>query len=303
MRNVLIIKWISENSFEEFYAQQMCAAGATVWDIQKILPRADNKIKKFFQFIGAILSSEFRNKLSNFSKIILFADEIFWIIIFYFTKKRGTKLILWEWNSFGTVAKRQKHLNWFADFWTFDSYDAEINGWNLNTQFYFWPNDAKNTLHEKNGIFGRAFFVGADKGRIEILEIIAQKLTANNVCCQFYVLKGEQETYVQGIVPIEQAMPYEEVRKYIRECDYVVDLVKQGQVGLTVRVLEAAFYGKKLITNNSAIKTTNLYHKNNVFIINEDSWDTFPKFVKTEYHEISQEILEDYTFQRWVKRF
>jgi 1,5-rhamnosyltransferase len=83
----------------------------------------------------------------------------------------------------------------------------------------------------------------------------------------------------------------------------LVDIVKEGQSGLTMRVLEAALYQKKLITNNWTILDTDLYHKNNVFILDYDNLDDIDDFMKREIVPVSEAVLQKYDINHWLKEF
>ena len=60
-------------------------------------------------------------------------------------------------------------------------------------------------------------------------------------------------------------MDDESVIDHVRKCAAVLDLVKEGQVGITVRTLEDVFYKKKVITNNIAVRNTDLYRFGNIY--------------------------------------
>lgn len=46
---------------------------------------------------------------------------------------------------------------------------------------------------------------------------------------------------------------------HVKNCLAIWKLAKEGQVKLTVRTLETASYGRKVITNNKAVKYCNIY--------------------------------------------
>jgi hypothetical protein len=83
----------------------------------------------------------------------------------------------------------------------------------------------------------------------------------------------------------------------------VVDLVPEVQTGLSLRPLEALFFGKKLITNCKSIKNHPLYNKTNIFILDEDSDADLLQFIKEPIAPQPQSIKEYYSFNEWLKRF
>ena len=57
--------------------------------------------------------------------------------------------------------------------------------------------------------------------------------------------------------------------------DTLLETNQPGQAGFPLRTLEAAYFGKKLITNNVSVKTTPLFHPGNIFVIDiEQPWET-----------------------------
>jgi hypothetical protein len=83
----------------------------------------------------------------------------------------------------------------------------------------------------------------------------------------------------------------------------VVDIVQDGQYGLTIRVFEAAVYQKKLLTNNKTILETDLYNKNNVFILDYDDIETIDDFMQKETIPISNAVLQKYDINIWLQEF
>ena len=79
--------------------------------------------------------------------------------------------------------------------------------------------------------------------------------------------------------------------------------MKNGQEGLTLRVLEALFYSKKLITNNKNIKKYDFYNPNNIFIWGVDDEKNLLNFINSDYITIEENILNRYSYDSWINRF
>ena len=80
-------------------------------------------------------------------------------------------------------------------------------------------------------------------------------------------------------------------------------MLQDNQSGQTVRSLEAAFFQKKLITNNSSIKYTPLYDPDRIFLIGEDDPEDISDFINRPFDELPESILKDYDFKEWVMQF
>ena len=97
-------------------------------------------------------------------------------------------------------------------------------------------------------------------------------------------------------------MPYKDVLNKTFESKCVLELLQEGQTGLTTRSLEALFLGKKLLTNNVAIKERDFYRSENVFILGEDDPDSFVEFLNIPTVPVDDGIKHYYTFDGWIER-
>lgn len=178
---------------------------------------------------------------------------------------------------------------------SFDRDDCQKYGLRFQNQFAYKfdmpPTDEQYDL----------IFIGRDKGRLEELEKI---LTSNrNLKAFIRIFPDKGKQYTSSIRPylLQHFLPYKEVVSLLCSSRCIVDLVQEGQNGLTWRPLEAMFYGKKLITNYKNIKRYDFYHPDNVFILGKNDLDTLEDFVKGAVRPTSHEISERYQFKGWIK--
>lgn len=80
----------------------------------------------------------------------------------------------------------------------------------------------------------------------------------------------------------------------------VLDSAQDGQLGLTIRVLEALGAKKKLITTNEDIVNYDFYRPENIYVYNGEI-DLNNIFFKEEYKEIDSSIYEKYSLRSWLK--
>lgn len=202
------------------------------------------------------------------------------------------------WNTVGDCDVRRINLaKEFAEVWTFDKKDAEQFGLHYSNQFYFRPDDQHDERSEES-----VFFVGADKNRMQLLCSVSKKLSQIEYVSDFFVLPDQNQEYgepAKGFL-LNDWMDYSQVLEHVRKCTAVLDLVKEGQGGITVRTLEAVFYKKKVITNNAAVKYCGLYDSGNIYILDHEQ-PTLKEFLETEFNEYSDEVLDRYTAETWLK--
>ena len=98
-------------------------------------------------------------------------------------------------------------------------------------------------------------------------------------------------------------MPYAVVQERVRTSRAILELISDGQTGLTQRSFEALFLRKKLITTSSEVNSYDFYHPQNVFILGERPLEELPGFLHSPFHPIAPEIVKQYTLAGWLQHF
>lgn len=80
----------------------------------------------------------------------------------------------------------------------------------------------------------------------------------------------------------------------------VLDSAQSGQVGLTMRAIEALGAKKKLITTNEDIVSYDFYKPENIYVY-KDKINLDDLFFKQKYTEINSNIYEKYSLKSWLK--
>lgn len=81
----------------------------------------------------------------------------------------------------------------------------------------------------------------------------------------------------------------------------VLDSAQAGQLGLTIRVLEALGAKKKLITTNEDVVNYDFYCKENIYVYNGRDFDFESPFFTQPYKEVKSDIYEKYSLRNWLK--
>lgn len=157
---------------------------------------------------------------------------------------------------------------------------------------------------------GRIFFLGADKGRGRELYTWKNYLEKAGLRCDFNILwtskdKAYQEE-LSGIL-LKQPLSYEEYLRKAAQADILLEIVQAGQQAPSMRVMEAIYLSKKLISNNAYLKEFDFYNENNIYIlpreVTQGEEAKLKKFLETPFQEYSDDILEKYDEPAWEKRF
>ena len=149
-----------------------------------------------------------------------------------------------------------------------------------------------------------AFFVGLDKGRTKELSKLKSIFDCKDISYRFHVV-GDKGKKIKGLDQnYDSPLSYEEVINNDLDSRVIIDIVSNGQNGLTLRPLEALNLKRKLLTNMETIVRHRLYNSNNIFIIGKDDDSRLKEFVMTPFDENNYEQLVDYySFKQWLNRF
>lgn len=294
--NILILK-DNYNSFEQYYLDKLNECGIDA----EFYYTSSSLLRKVFTHYALPFESlwygEWKKKLSAYDCIIVFDSLHSVNLLKYIHKKYGKRLVFWHWNPIKkdkdiAIWKKTKEI---CEHWTFNPKDAKKYGMGLNNQFFFYQNP-ENAFKVES-----AFFVGTDKGRYEKLMEISNELKNIGVTPDFHIISGDandNRKYVEKMY-----MEYDEVISHIRKSKAVVEIVQDGQNGLTARALEAMFFETKLITSNKEIRNFDFYNAHNIFVVGEDNNDSLDTFLHTPFQSIDKKTLYPYDANGWIDNF
>lgn len=219
------------------------------------------------------------------------------IIRYVKKKKKDIRIIVWYWNSvifdFDPIHFRQLD----CELWSFDRVDCEKYGLKYNSQYYF--NDIKlETTDAKIDVL----FIGRDKGRLAKLLDLEKALNEQGLSTYFHITETIKKDHIRAY-KFKKEIEYTETLKMIQNSKSILDFTQDFQTGLTLRPLEAVYFGKKLITNNKGIFKHDIYDSNNMFVLDHNDIDHIVEFVNQPFKNVSHEVLDYYDFSSWIKRF
>jgi len=164
--------------------------------------------------------------------------------------------------------------------WSFDQSECKARSFRYYDQFARkFPLD--NALEPSIDLL----FVGRDKGRRRKVEELAEELSAVGlkVCLEF---AGD------GV----NLLAYQDYLSLLADTKCLLEITKDGQIGPTLRSVEAAIYNKKLITDIVSIKDTALYAPDRVFILkNETTTGELVRFLNAPHRAVDSESLYPYS--------
>ena len=180
-------------------------------------------------------------------------------------------------------------------------YNFELNGFCDNKVRYldqFFPIGFKDAhdLFEKSKYHEApvCFFLGQDKGRIKSISSLAEQLIKYNCSIDFKVVKDRNST-VESIFYTGGILSYEDNIKHSLAADILIDITKDNQSGWTLRILEALYFNKKIITNNVSVIDADIYSKERFFVLGYDRWDEFDVFIQAVNEPVKEDCLYKYS--------
>lgn len=191
-------------------------------------------------------------------------------------------------------------LKRYDQVYTFDTGDAERYGLQKLHNFMYEP--VAPTTPRSSEVTAKAFLVMAGLDRLPLLDKLALQLEqAGYPNYRFMVQYKRAEDTGGNIMFFRERLSLDDVAAYVREADILVDLVRPRQCGLSFRLFEAMMYGKKIITNNAAVRYYDFYNPANIWVIDEADPAIPSEFLEGVYEPINPEIFKRYTLAGWCE--
>lgn len=238
------------------------------------------------------------------------------VIIFDFGYQRGMEryirranpdcqVYLFFWNRVNRYNKKHLHFSDSDAIFSTDSADCKQYGLKYNHIFY--PREFSAPY--VSSVQDKLFFLGADKGRAPFIASLKPILQDSGLICDIRILSSVTDSdYRERFQDIltDKGLSYEEYLTQVKSCGVLLDVNQEGQSALTMRVMEAIYLSKKLITNNSLILACDFYNPNNIFVLPEEGLPTteeIQSFLNMPFKPYPDHIVDSYSFEHWITQF
>lgn len=181
-----------------------------------------------------------------------------WLVV----NNPGKRMIFWCWNAVAEIEDNLK-LNSIPnmyEIWTYSECDHVKYGLEYNTTFY-WNNFSR--IKEKETSYD-LYFIGKDKGRYKKIKCLEDTLSSIGIKCLFQIIPTHLIKTKKGLC---SRIPYNEVLENISRTRGILDIKVMPTSGPSLRPIEAAYYKKKLLTDNEEVKNMKFYNPMNIFVI------------------------------------
>lgn len=136
-----------------------------------------------------------------------------------------------------------------------------------------------------------------------MLVSIYEKLKSMGISRKFYIFNvDEHEQKYKDEIIYNRLITYKDVIKNVKESDCVLDIIQGESSSFTLKVCEAVYYDKLLITTNHNVKTTSFYNCDFIKVI--DSADEIDKnfFENIKNVKYSKQGKEYFSVESYLKR-
>lgn len=194
-----------------------------------------------------------------------------------------------------------KKLSTRWEIWTFMKEDAIRNGFKYGATFYN-PRLALNCFDKDSQTATDCdlLFVGTDKGRKGFLLNLKSQLEKNKVVCDFKIVDNFRSLFSRKY---SREISYKNLCRLNKRTSAILDVVQEGQTGLTLRIMEGLLFDKKIVTTNAAIRTDKDFKDNpNIYVITKDNIKELYTFLKKPMVEYPNDLKAKYSFTNWLKR-
>lgn len=205
--------------------------------------------------------------------------------------KPEVKKCLWIWNPVKPHEREKMYTVYDAiskagfEISTFDKGDSERYGQRLYSQFFRMKQDPSDVKEEYD-----FYFIGFEKNRGKMIADLQEKLKEYKT--RFIIVRNTKES-----------VPYSQNIENIKKARCIIEIVQEGQSGMTLRPLEAIAFGKKLISNNKALQKMDFYHPQNILITGVDDINRITDFLINPFVLINKDILQKYDINFWIRNF
>ncbi len=222
------------------------------------------------------------------------------------------RFLLYQWDSLNNFPYIKNVQKYFEKCYSFDRNDAAINT-NLKFLPLFYSKRYEQIGQQMCGNFEYDFcFVGtAHPKKYKFINLISEQLREvypKQFIYFFYpsrlvffyrklVNKELHHAHYNEFhyVPLKGT----EMSRIYESSKSVLDSAQDGQIGLTIRVLEALGAKKKIITTNDDIVNYDFYCPENIYIY-KDTIDLTDVFFTKPYKEIEEKVYKKYSLNSWL---
>lgn len=219
-------------------------------------------------------------------------------------KAHRAKLFYYSWNIVRNERLHQKEKeetdkNGFK-FYCYDNGNCEKYGLYFNTIMYDETLRLPDAVPEYD-----TCFLGFLKDRKEKMGKLYDAFQAAGLKARFVIVKNAGVVEDMPFEYKDTEVGYYEYLDMINRSRSILDITQKGQDGLSLRIMEAIFLNKKILTTNEYITKMDFYDPCNILVIRlgETTKKEIQEFFNKPFHNYSDDTREYYSIKSWAERF
>ena len=188
--------------------------------------------------------------------------------------------------------------------YTFDPIDAVQYGFIQINQVYRLPDVL--TCNSNSKLYSDIFTAMKDKGRSQTICLVLHLCKEANLSTDFYIVKDGKTVNRKELERFyaKEFLPYPDILQHVMRARCLLEILQEGQSGVTLRTMEALFLHKKLITNNPHIVDYDFYTPNNILVFDRSTTaQEISDFLDRPMTAVSQTIIDQHEIRNWIKTF
>ncbi|MDR0480327.1 MAG: hypothetical protein LBG66_00410 [Gallionellaceae bacterium] len=191
-----------------------------------------------------------------------------------------------------------------GDLYTFDPDDAKEFGLNVAPQVFREIAREPEIPYQQRPF--DLYFIGGDKGRLQRLIDIKNAAESKGLRCNFHITPyaGIPYTEEQKKYLAASGIPYRENIELAKQSRCLLEIAAKNQAGPTLRTMEAAFLGCKLISNRTQANASGLFPASNILILENDAdGSAILDFINRPPEKMDAQKLDKHNIKYWWRQF
>lgn len=299
------VTFIDTRPANSFFTKAMLRLGAE-WIINR-------KIKKHHKYILSLLEEE------SFSKALFINPEgfreSFFTELLHIAPK--TERILYIWDSLLNKPLIKPLIGYFTKVYTFDREDAaSFDDMHFLPLFYTERYASNKNIIEQGAVdktYDMSFIGTVHSQRMTIVKKISSDCVLLKLDFYrylyiqsriiFWIRKFTDIRYSRYHIEDFNFVPLtpQQVTDIVMKSTAVLDIEHHKQKGLTMRTFEVLGSGRKLVTTNADIINYDIYHPQNVLIIDRKEPVINSEFFSSPFYRYPENTIEKYSLSNWLK--
>lgn len=254
------------------------------------------------------IQNEIKTKTLVYDLVLVFSIEYFNEKTLSALKSVSKKMIGYQWDGLGRTPEVFERIKYFDKFYTFDPKDVDNKTVFFATNFYLEIPEIDRKAIASTIEYDLLYIGTSTEDRLEKIKTLIFEMRKHHKIFKVILLCYEDVDALRKKYPYEEitfitkSMSYKETLNEVLKTKAILDLKLSVHDGLSFRFFEGIKYKKKIVTDNTTVEKYDFYNPDNILVTFDYTGESINNFLNNPYRELSEEIVKDYEFTKWLKR-